>query len=85
MEQKINLEEILHSFCKDENKVNKDNIPYILEAMKEAVRQGLELAAENATMTCRYTVEEKDNNHIDYSGKYLVNKESIINVINLVE
>lgn len=73
MEKKINLEEILHSFCKDENKVNKDNIPYILEAMKEAVKQSLKLVAENAE-TCE-----------DSAYNRIVDKESIINVINLVE
>ena len=90
-EKKINLEEILTLYVDDivEDvtevgliKVVKEGaqVPDILLAMKEACRQTLELAAENAKVEDEY----------DNEGNYLcsgntVKRESILDTINQVE
>jgi len=77
--EKINLEEILKkSIFKDlenisvgyDDKGKRD----ILEAMKEACLKTLLLAAENAECTS-----------VNTQGFYTVDKQSILDVINLIE
>jgi hypothetical protein len=74
--EKINLEEILTDELAKNISGNLDFMDSILIAMKEACRQTLELAAENAklgnTENGTYSVLE-------------VSKQSILDVINLIE
>lgn len=83
MEKKINLEEILLSIvpknCYWEDMQNLTNCPqeYVLSAMKEACRQVLELAAENA---------ETDFDSLPYEElRYFVDKQSILNTIKQIK
>lgn len=73
--KEINLEEILlkHTFNSTVDTLKEDS----LSAMKEACKQVLELAAENA-----YCNHEFDGAH---ECEYSVNKESITNTINQVK
>lgn len=78
MEKKINLEEILEDYGIYNNSTHpnenvREKYLVIKAAMKEAVRQGLDLAAENAE-TCE-----------DSAYNRIVDKQSILNIINLVE
>lgn len=75
--KEIYLEQILYAFCNGENSIAKSNIPFVLKAMKESVKQALELAAENA-----YCNHEFDGAH---GCEYEVNKQSILNTINQVK
>lgn len=72
--KKINLEEILNKFCIVEGYIYP--VRDLKDSMKEACRQVLELAAENADV-------------IVYSqgalGQCNVDKQSILNTINQVE
>lgn len=77
--KKINLEEIFkNNFTHTECFIDydKSGLRCILEVMKEACRQTLELAVENA----RVSVEPVDM----YRDAYFVNKQSILNTINQV-
>ena len=74
---KINLEELY------QNKINSidfgSNCPLlgkleIIELMKEACKQTLELAAENADYHCT-----------DSDVEVIIDKQSILNVINLIK
>lgn len=79
MEKKIDLEEILKdcNIYLESFSMQKE----ILLAMKEACRQVLELAAENAKTNCCYKLDEWGmNGYMSHS----VNKESITNTINQV-
>lgn len=76
MQNKVNLEQILKQYLTLEA-VRKNNPDYtfnmILSAMKEACRQALELAAENADL--------------DFDPKllHIVDKQSILDTIKQVE
>ena len=80
MEKQINLEGILNNQFEPnyDFKLHYGNTTTIniLEAMKEAIKQALELAAENA----KVSVEPVDM----YRDAYFVNKQSILNTINQV-
>ena len=100
MQNKVNLEQILKQYLTLET-VRANNPDYtfnmIISAMKEACRQTLELASENAeVMTKEYfetTVEEclkgceiwEDSGNNRPSFIALVDRESIINTIKQVE
>ena len=75
--KELYLEQILYAFCNGENAITKSNVPIVLKAMKEAVKQSLELAAENAK--CEEIII------LDSHKGYVVNKQSILNTINQVE
>lgn len=80
-ERKINLEEILKEYLTvNTMRVNKPDYTFmmVLSAMKETVRQALDLAVENAKLKVytEYTFDEP---------KYYVDKDSIINTINQIE
>lgn len=78
-ERKINLEEILKRFSHVDHGAVEDFwfTENVIKAMKEACRQTLELAAENATAD----LFETD----DSLGEIIVNKQSILNTIKQVE
>ena len=83
-EKKINLEEIL----KKELNILSISVEQIeksaLKAMKEACKQVLELAAENAKAEIH--TEWEGNTGSEYYTDYaVVNKQSIIDTINQVE
>ena len=79
-EKKINLEKILLSKAKRINEVFPEFMDDILLAMKEACRQTLELAAENA---------ETEKEILPECGVLksvgVVDKQSILDTINQVE
>lgn len=79
-EKKVNLEEILEKYRQMfiENSVKHPD--YIMDAMKEACRQTLELAAENATTSDVGFYDGEKWNSYD-----IVNKQSILDTINLIE
>ena len=96
MEKKINLEEILEKeitklyagFKNSQDFCNRDRI-IAKSAMKEACKQILELAAENAKLTSYYKngkiIDDLSTvNFDDYGGTY-IDKQSIRDVINLIE
>jgi uncharacterized membrane protein YccC len=78
--KKINLEEILDQCLETPENLesNSDNTKTVLKAMKEACRQTLELAAENATT--EHTTDRDTGWIIS-----IANKQSILDVINLIE
>ena len=95
MSKEINLENIFHSICTNENKVNKDSIPFILKAMKQACEEVLQLAAENSTVEV-IDHEEKfahllpgydndNDNRMVILPIYGVDEQSILNTINQVK
>lgn len=69
---KVILEEIL----REHSNVCIDDHEDVILAMKEACRQTLELAAENADIEIRY---------IKHEDRYFVDKQSILDTINQVE
>lgn len=69
-ERKVNLEEILEKHRQMFIKNSVKHPDYIMDAMKEACRQVLELAAENAEV---------------HEELFIVDKQSILNTINQVE
>ena len=85
MGKQINLEEILNNqFEPDYDfKLHYGNTTTIniLEAMKEAIKQALELAAENAKVKENFTVDDK----AFVLNEYVINKQSILNTINEIE
>lgn len=83
--KKINLEKILFDIGKyNDNDISFLTIESILAAMKEAVKQALELAAENAT--AKIQQEWSGNTGSEYCDEYaVVNKKSILNIINQIE
>jgi len=75
--KKINLENILKSHLTVETMLaNNPDYTFnkVLSAMKDACNQALELAVENAECTSA-----------DTQGFYTVDKQSILDVINLIE
>mgnify|MGYP007069503528 CR=1 FL=1 len=92
--KRINLEDILSKELCQYSTIDKFDQRMVLKAMKEAIKQALELAAENVNMigitqhnngapdqTSDF-VYVYDSNGPDYG--YSVNKQSILDVINLV-
>lgn len=75
-ERKINLEEIAQNIVPLGAIGNINFKRGILEAMKEACRQTLELAAENAGAWCYAEGNEPE---------YGVDKQTILNTINQIE
>jgi hypothetical protein len=83
MSKKINLEEI-YEIYRDRFIKNLENHPdYILSAMKEACKQALKLAAENA-ITEEIEVAESISGGDGYTY-FKVDTESITNTINQIE
>jgi hypothetical protein len=80
MNKKINLEEILNSNCTIDLLKSRSVHTSILIAMKEAIRQTLELAAENANTEKQIISEIGVLKRIG-----VVDKQSITNTINQVE
>jgi hypothetical protein len=89
MEKEVNLEEILLAtmgklremqpdgdWYSDEETKNSPELPLFIEAMREACRQVLELASENASINGWGT---------NGFGSYEVDKQSILNTINKVK
>ena len=86
-EKKINLEEIINKELSNRaldilNGNYRSMHEGTVSAMKEAIKQALELAAENAKTDCKY---EGDEWGMNYNWVHKVNKQSILNVINLIE
>ena len=90
LERKINLEEILFTevdkmrkdfpdinLYSNEEMKNSPEWKYYMNAIKEACRQVLELAAENAKVI--------KNEHTSQILSNLIDKQSILNTINQVE
>lgn len=80
--KEVNLEEILKSYLTIETMLanNPDyTFNMVLSAMKEACRQVLELAAENATMTM---LIDDENDIVEEAS---INKQSILDTINQVK
>ena len=84
--KEVNLEEIL---CKEANDIviyleSYDFSKKILAAMKEACKQTLELAAENAT--AKVEIQWSGNTGSEYCDEYaVVDKQSILNIINQIK
>ena len=81
--KEINLEEIFKKACEQDG-INKPNV---LKAMKEAIKQALELAAEKVTIqeiTDSGNLYESDRFYTD-EASYIINKDSITNVLNYVK
>lgn len=87
MSEKINLEEILNNCIYIDDEIK----PMVKNAMKEACRQVLELAAENARLTEKMSIPEDDLESIDVTTReapdmtYIVGKQSILDTINQIE
>lgn len=78
-ERKINLEEILNDCVYIDDEIK----PMVRNAMREACRQILELAAENAEVD-EHEVAESIHGGPGYTY-YEVDKQSILNTINQIE
>lgn len=72
-ERKINLEEILNNCVHIDDEIK----PMVKNAMREACRQVLELAAENAEVKILYIHQDC----MDYG----IDEQSILNTINQIE
>lgn len=80
MSKEINLEEILSNIsieCEEETHPNE----IVFKAMKEAIKQALELAAENATIEDEGNI----NGQGEYDEYYIIDKESITDTIKQVK
>lgn len=94
-ERKINLDLILARFFSWDSKTGKVSYCNILDlkwAMKEAIRQALELAAENAELKYYEYYENWMEEYMDISmtkddldNVYGIDKQSILNTINQIE
>ena len=82
-ERKINLEDLLINHCNNNmlHWINEAEYrkSFLLDAMKDAIKQALELAAENATIIEHQATEYDDRVYKE------VSKESILNTINQIE
>lgn len=97
MGKKINLEEILLNVVVGNNNSFDLEIEYkitqdVILSMKEACRQVLELATENAKITevnsipeDNYDIIERYDPDARRSEQFIVSKQSILNTINQVE
>lgn len=91
-ERKINLEAIISKYY-NLNKDEDGNAVFfeweVIKAMKEAVKQALELAAENADLTyCSYEYEIPEGAISTGDNEYgycYIDKQSIVNTINQIE
>lgn len=91
-ETKINLEEIYNRFDYISRvETDSSNIDFkgnMIKAMKEACRQTLELAAENAKIIVVEGGFMEINRGMEtesYPTKYVINKQSILDTINQIE
>ena len=87
MEKKINLKGILDKFDKY-NCISEAQLSDIIPAMKEACRQVLELAAENATIEEVFGVSDTyipEKYHYCESEVIGVSVKSILNTIKQIE
>lgn len=84
MKKPINLEEILDTYIGFSSSPPFPRHFYI-EAMREACRQSLELAAENATIDPIGHKKEEDGIVWLNKATTKVCKQSIINIINLIK
>ena len=82
-ERKINLEEIFNIYMFEE--FDADKHESYISAMKEACRQTLELAAENADVKAISEMISIPNGADFNIQKMVVNKQSILNTIKQVE
>lgn len=93
--KRIDLENLFFKHITDDTIKTYDNYYEIIAFVKEAIEQALELAAENANMI---GITQHDNGASDQTSDfvyvcdsngpdygYSVNKQSILDVINLVE
>lgn len=82
MEKEINLEEILlskikpHYYFEEMNNITNCPVELIVIVMKEAIKQSLELASENAHVSFSES---------RYKDPWVVNKQSILNTINQIK
>lgn len=90
--KKINLEEILwqsfhdNGIPKPTHTLAEITQKAVKEALKEACRQVLELAAENATITSKTIIEDfKEPPYMRRRVVDVVEKGSILNTINQIE
>lgn len=86
--KQINLEKILYDELSDNmmNVIdNNENMKeWILDAMKEACKQVLELATENAS--AKIEIQWSGNTGTEYCDEYaIVDKQSILNTINQIK
>lgn len=78
MESKIDLEKIIFKYKIIEKSDDKGELFHLIRyAMKEAIRQTLELAAENATLD--YDLDEK------WESYAFIDKSSILKTIDQVQ
>ena len=86
-ERKINLEEILKRFSHVDHGAVEDFwfTENVIKAMKEACRQTLELAAENADVKAISEMISISNGADFNIQKMVVNKQSILNTIKQIE
>lgn len=84
--EKVNLEEIAQNIVPLGAIGNPNFKRGILEAMKEACKQTLELAAQNANMiTIKVLWDDPKEGDEAYKGVSIIDKQSILNTINQVE
>lgn len=88
----INLEEILKNQCKityERDGVTRYFTAFersiIIKAMKEACKQTLELAAENASVEVESKMVNIPNGAKYNTQRMIVNKKSILDIINQIE
>lgn len=86
--KKINLEEIMQDYVDPHCFLKTKCYEHVIEAMKETIRQVLELAAERAKIVpCNCPIEGKTSIEMSLKdGRYvIVDKQSILNTINQIE
>lgn len=80
-EGKINLEEILVSIADVADKLDQEEYANVLKAMKEACRLVLELATKKVNTISEYSSYDGVNK----KWHQVINKQSILDVIDLIE
>ena len=86
-ERKINLEDLLINHCNNNmlHWINEAEYrkSFLLDAMKDAIKQALELAAENAD----YGVYQNDDGQEPWihESNIFIDKQSILDTINQIE
>lgn len=92
MNKEVTLEKILRSLLTVEAMlVNNPDYTYnmVLSAMREACKQTLELAAENAKISIQYIGEDglEITNTLNsvFDKNYLIDKQSILDTINQIK
>lgn len=84
MSEKINLNSIIEQFCyitKDGQEDVHSSIESVKNAMKEACKQTLELAAENAD----FGICQNDGGCPCIQESHFIDKQSILETINQIE